>query len=509
MRAANALLVTLLASASFFGAPSPGQQLSQEEILNRLERLEANQRRLYELLEEKDARIEELKRDLEQGKSAPVAAPAVEQVPVAPPTAGPEPSPAPAIAAGPPEESDTVPVTEQFFGTYQPGRGFGLARNEYGEVNFSLFTYVRYLNQDGLNGTYTDRSGQTVTLNKRDDVNINKVMLYFKGWVVDPRFRYFFYTWTNNTSQGLGAQVVVGGNLTYAFHEALVLGAGISGLPTNRSNEGNFPYFLSVDHRTLVDEFFKGSYTMGIFARGRLAEGLLYSVMLGNNLSQLGVDAGQLDGDFTTVSSALWWMPTTGEFGQGFGDYEQHTDLATRFGAHFTFSPEDEQSQPDTEDPDNSQIRLSDGTIIFSEGAVAPGVSIDKIDYYMTSLDAGLKYRGFALEGEYFLRWLDDPKASGALPVEDFFDHGFQLQTSMMLIPKILQIYNQSSYLFGEYGEPWEVSGGFNWWVFHRRELRLNVEYMYNHRSPVGYFAIPQVVGGTGSIVHANVELFF
>jgi hypothetical protein len=41
-------------------------------------------------------------------------------------------------------------------------------------------------------------------------------------------------------------------------------------------------------------------------------------------------------------------MPTTGEFGprSGFGDYEEHKNLATRLGGHFTFSPEDRQSQP-------------------------------------------------------------------------------------------------------------------------------------------------------------------
>ena len=56
------------------------------------------------------------------------------------------------------------------------------------------------------------------------------------------------------------------------------------------------------------------------------------------------------DGDFTTFSGALWWMPTTGEYGPraGFGDYEEHQDLATLIGVHFTFSPEDRQSQPGT-----------------------------------------------------------------------------------------------------------------------------------------------------------------
>src|SRR6185369_14131637 len=104
------------------------------------------------------------------------------------------------------------------------------------------------------------------------------------------------------------------------------------------------------------------------------SHGFGYFGMVANNLSTLGVDAGQLDNEFSTVSTALWWMPTTGEFGpkQGFGDYEEHEKLATRLGVHFTFSPEDRQSQPGTDDIDNTQLRPSNGTIIFSPGALAP-----------------------------------------------------------------------------------------------------------------------------------------
>lgn len=128
-------------------------------------------------------------------------------------------------------------------------------------------------------------------------------------------------------------------------------------------------------------ELFRGSYATGFFAYGKPLPRTAYYMMLANNLSQLGVDAGQMDGDFTTFSGAVWWMPTTGEFGprSGFGDFEHHQELATRVGWHFTFSPEDRQSQPGTDDIDNTQIRLSNGTIIFTPGALAPGVSVSDV----------------------------------------------------------------------------------------------------------------------------------
>ena len=80
---------------------------------------------------------------------------------------------------------------------------------------------------------------------------------------------------------------------------------------------------------------------------------------------------------------------------------------------------------------------------------------------------------------------------------------------SMMVWPRTAQVYTQGSGVFGQFGNPWEVSAGINWWIFARREVRLNLEYIYDRSSPVGYTAIPQVVGGTGSIFNGNLEMFF
>jgi hypothetical protein len=237
------------------------------------------------------------------------------------------------------------------FGSYQPNLGFKLVNTDYGDVNFKVFAYVRYLNQKGLDSTYTDAFGNETTLDLRQDIQFNKINVQFLGWFMSPRFRYLFYVWTNNTAQGLGAQVVVDGNLQYAFNKHIKLGGGINALPGVRCTEGNFPFWLTVDNRLMADEFFRPSYTMGIWADGEIVPKLEYSVMLGNNLSQLGIDAGQLDDGLNTVSAALFFFPTTGEFGphSAMGDFEHHKKIATRFGFHFTRSTEDRQGQPDTE----------------------------------------------------------------------------------------------------------------------------------------------------------------
>jgi hypothetical protein len=80
---------------------------------------------------------------------------------------------------------------------------------------------------------------------------------------------------------------------------------------------------------------------------------------------------------------------------------------------------------------------------------------------------------------------------------------------SAMVVPKTLQVYTMGSSIFGEFGDPWEVTAGLNWWLFRRREVRLNLEYIYDWESPIGYTAVPQTVGGTGSIFNANLEMSF
>ena len=261
----------------------------------------------------------------------------------------------------------------------------------------------------------------------------------------------------------------------------------------------------------MADEFFRASYSQGIWAQGTLAKGLKYKVNLMNNLSNLGVDASELDADPNTISAALWWMPTTGEYGvrEEFGDYSYHEDLATRIGIAFTYSREDDQSQPGLDDPENSQIRLSDGTLIFNPGALAPGVQLNKATYQMASAHTGFKYRGFSWFGEYYVRQVDELRADGPIPFDDFFDQGFQMQTSAMVLPKTLQVYAFGSKVFGEFGNPWELGTGINWYPFNRRELRWNNEYFYTDESPAGNTSIPLVSGGTGSVFVSNLELFF
>jgi len=395
------------------------------------------------------------------------------------------------------------------WGKYTPNFGYKVAETGFGDLSISIYSYGRYLNQLGLNPTYTDAFGNVKNVQQRQDFQLNKVQIKFLGWIMSEKFRYFLYAWSSNASQGQGAQVVLAGNLNYSFHKAFNVGVGIRSLPGTRSVEGNFPFWLGVDTRLIADEFFRPSYSSGVWASGQIGSKLDYIAMIANNLSTLGVSAAQLNNGFNTFSGSLVWTPTTGEFGTGFGDFEHHQNLATRLGIHFTRSDEDTQEQPNSNQFENTQIRLEDGTVIFTPNIFGEGVTVTDVTYKMTSFDGGLKYRGYSLEGEYFWRWLDGFKGPGTAGLPTIFSHGFQLQTSAMVVPKSLQIYLGGSTLSGKYGNPYDVRVGTNYFPFHNRVVRWNSEFLYLYHSPVGYTAVPFALGGTGPVFHTTLELAF
>ena len=392
-----------------------------------------------------------------------------------------------------------------------PNLGFRIYEGDKGQIYFRLFSYARYLNQQGLDPSYVDSFGNTHSVKIREDVQLNKFFLPLSGWFLTPKFRYYLYVWSANTAQGDPAQVVGAGNLSYTFNRYVTLGAGITALPTVRSAEGQFPYWLGVDERLIADEFFRGSYTSGIWLKGEIVPKLKYMAMIGNNLSQLGVSASQLDAGLDTQSFMLQWLPTTGEFGLfgGFGDYDFHEKVATRLGAHYTHSREDKQTQPGTNSIENSQIRLTDGSVIFTPDLFGPGITVNRVTYEMASVDAGIKYKGFALEAEFYWRRLSNFTGSNTGGIADIDDRGYQVQASAMVLPKTVQVYLSGSDIRGHYGNGSEIRAGANWFIVKDRGLRLNAEWIDLKKCPVGYTAVPYLVGGNGSLFHANFEMNF
>jgi len=410
--------------------------------------------------------------------------------------------PAPAVPRWKPHEKI------ESWGDFEPGDGFLVGRNKLGELAISAYAMVRWIDQTPAEQTFTDHLGNTHPVDTRNDIFAHRAMVFIKGWMGTPKLIYTVLLWTVNTTDQDGIFPILG----YQFHRKFSLYAGLNGLPGTRSIQGSHPFWLAPD-RVMTDEFFRPYFTNGVWAQGEVVPGLWYNAMLGNNSSSLGIKATDLDRKYSWGGST-WFMPTTHEFGPrgAYGDWESHEKVATRFGLGFVESPENRQTGS-TSAPNNTVLRLADSLNVFDVGSLAPGVSVQSVNYRVLSMDAGVKYRGFFLQAEYYNRWLDDFEADGPLPVTDIHDQGFYLQAAFFPIPKKLELYAATSQIFGDKSAGFDNSneylGGANFYPTNSRNHRVNAQIMRVDGSPVsstfGYY----VGGQKGTTFSLAASVFF
>jgi len=497
-------------------AATPADEKSATDTLKAIDRLMEQNRLLEKQNQQLIEQLTHLRQALAERQTIPQSPEPVEAKPAPTETiqlpvnngslssAQPVPSAVPAQQDKPQEET---PQEKKKWGAYTPNLGFKVANTEHGDLSISIYTYARYLNQNALASDYTNGFGQVVPVVQRQDFQLQKLQFKFLGWVINPKFTYYLWAWTSNPTMGQGAQVVLAGHIDYKFNKYLQLGSGIYSLPGTRSVEGNFPFWLSVDTRLIGDEFFRPSYTTGINAKGDITGGLRYQAMLANNTSQLGVSSLELNNGLNTFAGALVWEG--GDFGLAWGDFENHRKLASRLGAHFNRSHETAQSQPGTETIENTQIRLGDGTIVFTPNIFGPGTQVTALDWKMACTDVGFKYHGFSFDAEYYWRWLNNFVGPGVAGLPEIRNYGFQLQASAMAIPKTLQFYTGGSMVLGNLGGGYDTRIGANWFPFKNKVVRWNTEGLLLYRSPVGYTSVPYNVGSTGFVFHTNLEMAF
>ena len=395
------------------------------------------------------------------------------------------------------------------WGEFEPGDGFLVGRNDAGELSISAYALVRYVNQLPADQTFTDHLGNERDVDTRQDFFPHRIMIFMKGWVGTPKLVYNVFVWTVNTTD----QDALFAGIGYQFSRRFSLYGGINGLPGTRSLQGSHPYWLGHD-RVMADEFFRPYFGFGIWAQGEITPGLWYNAQVGNNSSSLGVTAAQLDRKMSSGAS-VWWTPTTQEFGPrgAYGDWEMHEKVATRFGISSAYSPEERFTNSATGASGNTTIRLADSLNVFDTGSLAPGVTVQNVNYRLLSFDAGVKYRGFFLQAEFYNRWLDDFEADGPLPVGQIHDTGFYVQAAFYVVPKKLELYGVTSQIFGDkdagFDDASEYLAGANFYPFNTRNHRLNIQVMNVNHSPVsstfGYY----VGGQDGTTLSTAFSVYF
>jgi hypothetical protein len=235
--------------------------------------------------------------------------------------------------------------------------------------------------------------------------------------------------------------------------------------------------------------------------------GLHYETSLTNGLATSRRATSALD-DNMAWAGTMYWDPW-GEYGNGSQDFGYHGDPVLRIGCGALASRTEDRADSGFPLGDDSFLRLTDGTPLSAVGALAPGVRVTSAQTYQTSIDAGLKYRGWSLNTEYHFRWIQDLGADGAIPVTQLAQRGFHVQAGTFLIPRTLGLDFEVTHVAGLYGDGYTYGVGLNYYWSDDRVNKFTFDVLDVQRSPdrspqAGLFA-----GDDGQLVRAQVQIGF
>lgn len=338
------------------------------------------------------------------------------------------------------------------------------------ELKFNLTTEVRYLGFARSARSWTDSAGVVRPISNRSFLSLNRSSFTFGGFAFSPRLQYNLTILTTTTTN----QTIPLGYISYVFSDAFTLGGGNNKIPGSREWLESYRYAMGAD-RTMATTYFRPGFSPGVWARGEPRDGLFYYAGVYNGLYLAGPLTDRSSADMSYTAN-IWWEPL-GAFGPGYTDQGNHERLALRVGA--ALSHQRIHREPTlaggVTNPENTILRISDGTQIFAPGALGPGASLGAANVTLLSYDLALKRRGFSLSGEYYGRWIYGlDAASGTIPSDhlQIFDTGGFVQGSYSPFPERFDLFGRASLVAGPFGQGSEYGGGVNWYVFDRRNVR-------------------------------------
>lgn len=389
------------------------------------------------------------------------------------------------------------------------------AKKDSGKFPFALaldgYLQFRWLELARGVTQWTDSAGTTLPVRNENDFNINRFLLGFSGFVGGEQVAYNFSLF-GTTNAGLFVNVVPVGLLALRFSEDLLIGGGVTQVPGSREWLISSRWPMGVD-RSMANTFFRPSYSPGFMSIGALFDKLLhYHAGVYN-----GIDGGEA-GLFRSGTAMAWsgniWLEPLGPYGHGYSDMEHHDNLVLRVGTSGTYARTpatilDTGVLGGFQNPENTVLRLSDGTPIGEPGALGAGTRVKQLKYRLATVDAGFKYRGFSGFLEYYWRFLNDFVGDGQFDRQSLFDQGGSAFLGYCLVPRTWEVYGRTSALTGPYGTAQEYGGGLNWYLNKTRQNRFTIEGLYINRSPALNFIYPYRAGFTGAAIQTQYMVVF
>jgi len=383
------------------------------------------------------------------------------------------------------------------------------ARPRRGEFPFSLaiggFLQLRWFEFARSATEWTNAVGVTRPIANINTFNINRYLINFSGHVVDERLIYNFGLF-GTSDFGIAFGVAPIGLAGWKFSDAATVGAGVTPVPGTREWINSSPWTIGVD-RSMANTFFRPGFSPGVLAAGDIAEGTLhYQAGIWNAID--GGTAGVLRrGTSMAFAGNTWWEPWA-PFGLGMGDMEHHESPALRLGTSGVYAPTYARILPDL-NPENTVVRLSDGTPIATPGVFGTGSRVEHFLFRLATIDAGVKYRGWAVNFEYYFRLLDSFRGSGTFDRTSLFDQGGMGYVSWCFVPRTYEIYARSSVVTGPFGTGQEYGGGLNAYVHRSRQAKLTLEALHMNRNPANNLLYPYRAGSSGTAIQTQFMVAF
>ncbi|MCY2986003.1 MAG: porin [Planctomycetota bacterium] len=352
--------------------------------------------------------------------------------------------------------------------------------------------------------SWVDSAGNPVPIFDRTDFAIPRGRLILSGNALMPDLSYLLnidYNTVNNNPIGFRAYA-----LSYRFSRALQMHVGQNKVPGTREwLHSSFDAQLGPD-RSMATTFFRPSLSQGVWVTGQLADAFNYHAMIANGFNTLNVNPRQLNNRFCSSQSA-WWEPW-GDFGKGYSDIEAHREAAVRLGGSYTFTLEEGSQSSDY--PENTLVRLSNGTLITQQGALAPGVTLQAFHLSLAAIDVAFKYRGLSLSTEIYQQGLTSLQGSGPLPMSSLETYGGVAQAGYFVVPQKLELYTRNSFVTGAYGSGTEIATGFNWFPLKgKSNLRTTFDTAWLDSSPADQNRTGFVAGQSGLLIRTQITSSF
>ncbi|TWT66797.1 Phosphate-selective porin O and P [Posidoniimonas polymericola] len=354
---------------------------------------------------------------------------------------------------------------------------------------------------------WTDSAGVTRPVRNRSEFDSERMRLNISGTAVLPELRYYLIF--DGDSDGASEVDQLAYYAAYEFAEGLEVAIGRWKVAACRQWLLSSRFQRMVD-RSLASEYFRPAFSDGVYLWGDIGDFCHHEWSLTNGLRTSQHPSFSLDDGFC-AAGAISFDPW-GPFGNGDADYACHASPVLRYGASLALSKSSDRSDAGFPLGDDSFLRLSDGTLLSQVGALAPGVRVLGVETLVASFDAGLKWRGWSVNGEYFLRSLHDFRADGALGVGSLYDYGYHAEVGCFLIPRRLDVNARLSQVSGMMGDSYERSGGLNWYWGDGRDDRINklsLDVTDVVRSAVSSSGADLLPGDDGLLVRAQVQIGF